>query len=73
MDTTRPRVRDSQIIHFHPGSVDGGHHAKGGQDAEGLGVEYWQNAQEERYGWEWLRLRLVERLGSQYKGVEGQA
>ena len=66
MDATCVGVRDSQILHLCEGAAYGGHFAKGRQDVERLGMEYWEGAEQEG-------CHFIDKWdGSQYEGIESQ-
>ena len=50
LDATRARVRDTQVVYICADTVDSGGNAEGGQDVEGLGLEYREDAEQEE-GW----------------------
>lgn len=70
MDAIGAGVRDSQVFHLCEGAAHGRYIAQGGEDVEGLGVEYWQGTVEE--GRHWYSFRQRQRNGRQYEGRESK-
>ena len=72
MDTTRPRLRDSQVVHLSASAADCGCDSEGGQDVTRMGLEYWEEAGnrpvcKEAEGCE------ARRYGSQYERYRREA
>ena len=67
MDATGPGVRDTQVFYLRAGAADGRRDPESGQDVERLGLEYWQDAEEDGEGSTrvWDRGNQHERDGRQ--------
>ncbi len=70
VDSARPSLCDSQVVHLHSSPVNSCGHAEGGQDLERMGLEYWKDAETRKLSSE---SRCGFERGREHKGDWGEA